>query len=99
MGTRFEANPELLDELASEPGVARAMLEVAENLSQTIADMTPERTGAARAKISAIAEGRTVRVLTEDRAGHLIEWGSANNPAYAPFRRGVERSGLRWRQE
>lgn len=33
------------------------------------------------------------RLLTTDPAGHIIEWGSINNPPYAPLRRAVETVG------
>lgn len=35
------------------------------------------------------------RVEARDPFWHLIEYGSANNPAYAPLRRGVIAAGLR----
>ncbi len=37
-----------------------------------------------------------VRVTTGDSLYHIIEWGSVNNPPYAPFRRGAERAHLEW---
>lgn len=36
-----------------------------------------------------------VRVGNRDFAAHLIEWGSVNNPPWAPLRRGVRAAGLR----
>src|SRR5262245_59522217 len=50
------------------------------------------RTGAYEASLA--AEGR--RLLTDDPAGHLIEWGSVNNPPYAPLRRSIEAVGARF---
>lgn len=38
---------------------------------------------------------RGARVMATDPFGHLVEWGSANNPPYAPLRRGVLAAGLR----
>lgn len=37
------------------------------------------------------------RVWDTDPFAHLVEWGSINNPAYAPIRRAVRSSGLRYR--
>jgi hypothetical protein len=37
-----------------------------------------------------------VRVTTGDSLYHLLEWGSVNNPPYAPFRKGAEATGLLW---
>lgn len=39
------------------------------------------------------------RVGNTDFAAHLIEWGSVNNPPYAPLRRGVRAAGLRLKEE
>lgn len=39
------------------------------------------------------------RVEVRDWAWHLVEWGSVNNPPYAPVRRGVIMSGLRFADE
>ena len=36
------------------------------------------------------------RVRTKDNFFHLIEYGSRNNPPYAPVRRGTIASGLRF---
>ncbi|MEA2689625.1 MAG: hypothetical protein QOD51_2232, partial [Candidatus Eremiobacteraeota bacterium] len=36
------------------------------------------------------------RVQIRDPFGHLSEYGSKNNPPYAPARRGVRASGLRF---
>jgi hypothetical protein len=38
----------------------------------------------------------TRRVGNTDFAAHLVEWGSVNNPAYSPLRRGVRAVGLRF---
>lgn len=39
--------------------------------------------------------GSQVFVTNFDFAAHLVEWGSVNNPAYAPIRRGVRNAGLK----
>lgn len=36
------------------------------------------------------------RVVSFDTFGHLIEFGSVNNPAYAPIRHAAEASGFRF---
>lgn len=35
------------------------------------------------------------RVVSEDPFWHLVEFGSQNNPPYAPLRRGVRAAGVR----
>jgi hypothetical protein len=44
-------------------------------------------------------EGTKILVANHDHGGHLDEWGSINNPPYAPLRRGVRSAGLRFREE
>jgi hypothetical protein len=39
--------------------------------------------------------GDEVRVANTDHGSHLDEWGSVNNPPYAPIRRSVRALGLR----
>lgn len=39
---------------------------------------------------------RKVVLMNIDHAGHLLEWGSINNPPHAPLRRGVLAAGLRF---
>lgn len=36
-----------------------------------------------------------ILVINTDPFFHLTEWGSVNNPPYAPLRRGVQTAGLR----
>lgn len=37
------------------------------------------------------------RLTATDYLAHLQEWGSVNNPAHAPLRRGVRSAGLNFR--
>lgn len=37
------------------------------------------------------------RVWNDDPFAHLVEWGSVKNSAYAPMRRAVRQSGLRYK--
>lgn len=36
-----------------------------------------------------------VRVYSTDPAARVIEWGSSNNPPFAPLRRGADMTGAR----
>lgn len=38
--------------------------------------------------------GKDLYLVNTDAGGHLDEWGSINNPAYAPLRNGVRRAGF-----
>lgn len=40
-------------------------------------------------------DGVKVTVTSTDPDAHLVEWGSKNNPAYAPFRKAASALGLR----
>ncbi len=48
-----------------------------------------------RAVVGVDGRGPYGRVFSVDFAAHLVEFGSVNNPVYAPLRRGVEATGLR----
>jgi hypothetical protein len=61
-------------------------------------DAAPVKTGYYKDSIEHAVgrDARSVigRVFSTDFAAHLIEFGSINNPAYAPLRNGVESTGL-----
>lgn len=38
--------------------------------------------------------GKDLYLVNTDAGGHLDEWGSVNNPAWAPLRNGVRRAGF-----
>ena len=40
-----------------------------------------------------------VFIVNTDLGGHLDEWGSKNNPAYAPLRNGVRQAGFELTEE
>jgi hypothetical protein len=44
-------------------------------------------------------DGDATYVVNTDYAGHLMEWGSRNNPPHAPLRRAVRAAGLSLREE
>ena len=93
MTTTFRPNPRAADELADQPSV-RAHLEA----TATEAGQATRRIAATFARTRAFERSIEVagaRVLTTDRAGPLIEFGSANNPPYAPLRRAAIEVGAR----
>jgi hypothetical protein len=51
----------------------------------------PMKHGRFKASIEARRFRHYYRVVSTDPFAHLIEWGSINNPAYAPFRRTLRR--------
>lgn len=59
-----------------------------------------QHTGAFARSIEALPPERThdgikVTVTSSDPDAHIVEWGSVNNPAYAPFRKAATALGLR----
>jgi hypothetical protein len=48
--------------------------------------------------ITVVSDGDEVAVVNTDYAGHLMEWGSKQNPAHAPLRRAVRAAGLHFEE-
>lgn len=69
--------------------------EIAEGVKDAAQEVAPERTGSYRDSIEVEQSGSETAVVTKDFAGHLVEFGSINNPAYAPLRNGARKAGLR----
>lgn len=92
---RYRPNPNFLAELRREvdPTLAERARQ-AHTQAQSIA-VSMGGTGAYARSLD--VDGR--RLLTTDFAGHLIEWGSINNPPYAPLRKAVEAVGARFRDD
>jgi hypothetical protein len=91
MSVRFSPNPEFHREIERD-GVRAAAHLVAEEADHLAKRSMPrERTGPFEVE----SDGVEVRVVNTDHGGHLIEWGSVNNPPYAPLRRAVHSVGLR----
>lgn len=92
-------NPRLEEELKREPEFQQGLSESAEVLKDAVVDATPEGTGAARRNVRVVEVDGEVLVATFDIAGHLIEFGSVNNEAYAPLRRGARNAGFRLQEK
>lgn len=93
---------QLETELSNTPEMQAALLEAAgavRDLAEQFAKdahapwMPPK--GSSGQTIVIKVEHGEVRVINIDYAGHLIEWGSKNNPAHAPLRRAVRAAGLK----
>lgn len=48
--------------------------------------IAPVATGDYRDSLRAVSDDDSIRAESDDFAAHLIEWGSATNPVYAPLR-------------
>jgi len=94
--------PGAVDSLRDERWMADAMMDVAETVAQSVRDEAPVDTGDYRDSIgtgstSSDRDGVYATVTTSDPAWHIIEYGTADTPAYAPMRAGAEAAGLRFR--
>lgn len=89
---RFRPEPDLKIELGirSQREFRMGMRERADLAAAVIEAVAPERTGYYRRRIKA----RGDRVWSEDVFWHLVEFGSINNPAYGPLRRGLMTAGF-----
>ena len=81
-----------VDELARDPDLLAKLAPHARAVAEQARQLAPDETGAYRRSIQ--VDGN--RVLTTDPFGHLVEWGSVHNPAYAPLRRAIRAAGLRF---
>lgn len=93
MGVRFEPGPRARweREIRAQPTFDTAMHLRARELATAVRAVAPDETGYYRRRIRVIGNS----VVATDPFGHLVEFGSVNNPAYAPLRRGTLAVGLR----
>lgn len=84
-------NPNLERDLKATPEYAAAMAEIAAFAAPSVRANAPHVTGGYHGSIRVVEN----RIETTDIAGPIIEFGSVNNPPYAPLRTGVRAAGLR----
>lgn len=97
--TAFRKNPRLDAELAKSADVhakvvagAQAMARHAAVIARADAQAPWMPSGGRTIVVQ--ADANEVRVVNTDYGGHLQEFGSKNNPPYAPLRRGARAAGL-----
>lgn len=96
----FVEDPTFADEMARDPEVRALVRATAEDVADGARSIAPRGRGwRGRRHYADSIEvddrpGGGARVLTTDYFGHLVEYGSVNNPAYAPLRRAVDAEGL-----
>jgi len=91
MSTRFSRNVAFTEEMEHDPEFMLGIAKVAGALARDVRMQAPRNSGHYVGSIE--AEGSTV--FTTDVGAVPIEFGSVNNPAYAPFRSAVLAAGLR----
>lgn len=92
---RASANSSLAAEIKQGAEYDRAMYDVGRVVASTASRLAPRGdTGRTARSFVVVRENGVIRVGNTDPFFHLTEWGSANNPPYAPLRRGVLGAGL-----
>lgn len=92
---RFDRNPDFEQDLRSSAAFKRGLRLPAEAIKRHAEHAAPRGSGRTARSFVVRTDGDTVQVGNTDPFFHLTEWGSINNPPYAPLRRGVKAAGLR----
>jgi hypothetical protein len=93
--SRFVPNPAFESQLKRADFLQDAMLEVAESIAENAVSVAPVEEGDYREGIEAVSDGEGAVVNANDWKSGFVEFGTTNNPAWAPLRRGCEIAGLR----
>lgn len=88
---RYRANPLFEEEVRAQPQHQKGMRKITKGVAATVRVVAPRKTGYYERRVKA----RGTAVAATDHFWHLVEFGSVNNPPYAPLRRGVRAAGLR----
>lgn len=94
----YVPNPDFEQELRDEGGITAPLAEAAAaaKAKTPVVSMMP-RPGAEPIAVS--VDGDEVSLVNTDYGAHLAEFGSINNPPFAPLRRGVRAAGLRLEEQ
>jgi hypothetical protein len=82
--------------MRAQPSVRRGLSSHARRIGVTAAAIAPANTGDYKSRFVVGEEHGAATLGNTDFAAHLIEFGSVNNPPYAPIRRAVLASGMRF---
>jgi len=95
----FRPNPALIAELEAE-GVVDALAHSAAEAAKEEAEAIAPRGETGRYTDSFVVTKSDAgwALGNTDFAAHWVEWGSVNNPPYAPLRRAVQATGLHLRE-
>jgi hypothetical protein len=102
MSSKFVPNRKFMAEMRQAPEYREALEESAD-LVRAHASRFAEQAHAPWMKsqsetITVVTDADDVAVVNTDHGGHLMEWGSKNNPAHAPLRRAVRAAGLHFEE-
>lgn len=90
----YVPNPFFAAQLIAQREHQEGMAELAEQIAAAAREVAPERSGDYKDSIEVAQSAGRTAVITTDFAGHLVEFGSRNNPAYAPLRNGARKAGF-----
>lgn len=88
---RYVPNPAFTTEVQEQPQHQKGMRAITKGAARAVRRAAPRRTGYYERRVRAKAQS----VVASDFAWHMVEFGSANNRPYAPFRRGLRAAGIR----
>ena len=91
----FRLSPGFRQKLERSPTIQTMKRREANKVRRTAQALAPRGTEHYAKSLSVQEDGDQVAVVSTDIAAHLIEFGSVNNPVYAPLRRAAEAQGLR----
>lgn len=94
---RFRPERNLAAKIEREPGFKRFRRATAQAAAAASRRLSPDHTGDYADSFVVAEDGSSFG--NDDFAAHLVEYGSANNPPYAPLRRGARAAGLRLEEE
>lgn len=93
---KFRPNPHFDREFSRTAGARAHMHKRAQAVKRFAIGAAPRgATDDYAASIDVVERGAKTYVRTNDFAGHMVEFGSVNNPPYAPIRKGARAAGLR----
>jgi hypothetical protein len=102
MASKFTPNPNLAAELGATPGMTAVMKQTADAIIGTAAGISSSRRFSRTLEVLDVSVGENGTVMTVGTRwsfGHLIEWGSINNPPQAPLRKAVSSLGLKFEEK
>jgi hypothetical protein len=88
----FIPNPSFVDELSADPATQSCMEGFANTALEFAQAISPSKTFSER--LSVQVDGDDIAVVSDWSLWAIIEYGSVNNPPYAPIRLGIEAAGL-----
>lgn len=97
--TVFKPNPRFREEMAKDPHYRPGLREHGEHVKTAVQTVAPHTHGDYAESIEVVEDNGEVFVNSTDPFAHLIEFGSVNNPPYAPLRRGVRAAGLSLKED